>query len=365
MIVTRFHNVEKLTLGVEFLSPTFLGGADQNAELRSAPFKNLLRQWWRVANGHLPVDRLREEEGRLFGTVLGDNSAQASQVRLVLEKGKRFAVDEEMPSLGVLEHPEVKNPSGKHIPLDRRLYLGYGPITNAKVDGKYKTIFRKFIKPGSAVKASVYVPKISIETFLHTLSLLFHFGTVGSRSRNGFGSVSVICDKTKLSLLSIADMMRSSIQFDVRMGQLNKNYPSQLCSDDNSLLCWEYIPNTTDVCRAWEDVFKKFSELYMQARTSFRFQHANRLEARHLLGYPAGRNHVVDNWGGNRGRMPSQLRLMVKRNDQGQIVGRILHLPHPIPKTWDNRLGQQADIWKQVHAFLDQQPTLKRCGGAQ
>lgn len=364
MIVTRFHNVEKLTLGVEFLSPTFLGGADQNAELRSAPFKNLLRQWWRVANGHLPADRLREEEGKLFGTVLGDNSAQASQVRLVLEKGKRFAIDEEMPSLGVLEHPEVKNPAGKHIPLDRRLYLGYGPITNAKVDGKYKTIFRKFIKPGSVVKASVYVPNSSTETLRHALSFLSHFGTFGSRSRNGFGSVSLLYDKTKLSLVSIAELMRTSIAFDDRMGQSNKKYPSQLCSD-GKLLCWEYVTNSNDPSQAWQDIFKNFAEIYMRTRTRLTFQSKHKLEERHLLGYPAGANHKVDDWGGNKGRMPSQLRLMVKRNDQEQIVGRILHLPHPIPKQWDNRLGSQADIWKQVHAFLDQQPTLKRCGGVQ
>lgn len=365
MIVTRFHNVEKLTLGVEFLSPTFLGGADQNAELRSAPFKNLLRQWWRVANGALPADRLREEEGKLFGTVLGDNSAQASQIRLVLEKGKRFAIDTEMPPLGMLEHPEVRNREGRNIPLDRRLYLGYGPITTERVDGRIQFKIRKFIKPGSVVKASIYVPKSSMDIFQHTLSLIFHFGAIGSRSRNGFGSLSFMCDK-KNPLISFTDIMRTSIDFDVRMEQQNKRYPSQLCFDKKKLLCWDYQhDNSANVDHAWQEIFRNFAEIYMRSRTMFMFQHANRLEARHLLGYPAGINHVVDNWGGNRGRMPSQLRLMVKRNDQGRIVGRILHLPHPIPKQWDNRLGNQADIWKQVHAFLDQQPSLKRCGGAQ
>ena len=39
MIITRYHNMEELRLTVEFLTPTFLGGADQNAELRAAPFK--------------------------------------------------------------------------------------------------------------------------------------------------------------------------------------------------------------------------------------------------------------------------------------------------------------------------------------
>ncbi|MDD3295479.1 MAG: hypothetical protein PHG20_12415, partial [Geobacteraceae bacterium] len=68
MIITRFHDVEKMDITVEFLTPTFLGGADRQGELRSPPFKNLLRQWWRVVKGDLAVDELRQREGQLFGT---------------------------------------------------------------------------------------------------------------------------------------------------------------------------------------------------------------------------------------------------------------------------------------------------------
>ena len=39
---------ERLELWVHFNTPAFLGGADQSSEWRTPPFKNLLREWWRV-----------------------------------------------------------------------------------------------------------------------------------------------------------------------------------------------------------------------------------------------------------------------------------------------------------------------------
>ena len=55
--VSRFTDTKILRFTVEFVTPCFLGGADGNAELRVAPFKNLLRRWWRIANGKLSIKR--------------------------------------------------------------------------------------------------------------------------------------------------------------------------------------------------------------------------------------------------------------------------------------------------------------------
>ena len=37
------------TYTLRFLTPAFLGNADQNGQWRTPPIKALLRQWWRVA----------------------------------------------------------------------------------------------------------------------------------------------------------------------------------------------------------------------------------------------------------------------------------------------------------------------------
>ena len=355
MIVTRFHDVEKLEFTVEFLSPTFLGGADQNAELRSPPFKNLLRQWWRVVHGDLDANTLRIQEGELFGTVLGNEKAVASTVRISLLPCENFQVRDSMPSIGKLEHPEVKNREGRLIPLDRLLYLGYGPVNQERRDGRFQLVFRKFIAPGSKAVLRIYCPKKMSEDMVRGTSLLRHFGTIGGRSRNGYGSM----DLHGQGLQPLKDVAGKAKGFDQVMANTSKKYPTSLAADANGLLCWEHVPNGA----TWEKVFQAFSDIYMKVRTSFPFRQSNALEPRHIMGYPAGRNHQVHAWGGSQGRMPSQLRLMVKRNDQGQVIGRILHLPHPVPKPWDPRVGQEADLWKQVHAFLDGQKELQRCGG--
>ena len=64
--------------------------------------------------------------------------------------------------------------------------------------------------------------------------------------------------------------------------------------------------------------------------------------------------------------MPSQLRLMVKRDTNNKLTGRILHLPHKLPKQWESqRLGQEVTVWQQdIHKWLDTKTELRRCGGA-
>jgi CRISPR-associated protein Cmr1 len=356
MILTRFNNVEKFKFTVEFLSPTFLGGADQNAELRSAPFKNLLRQWWRIALGDLETHDLRKQEGRLFGAVLGSDSAEASKVRLSLLPSNNFKISESMSSIGTLKHPEVKNRQGRLIPLERLLYLGYGPINQERHEGKSKLVFRRFISPGSKVNLYIFCLKQHQQDIFQSLSLIHHFGTIGGRSRNGFGSIAL----TGRHLLSFENIVEKAKEFDQVMGCNEKKYPSALSKDSNGLLCWEYSPNGT----TWENVLRDFSEIYMLVRTSFPFKQRNALEPRHILGYPAGQNHQVHDWGGSTGRRPSQLRLMVKRSDQGQVVGRILHLPHPLHR-WNPNIAKEAELWKKAHAFLDSRNELRRCGGKQ
>lgn len=54
---------------IRFVTPAFLGNAEQDGQWRAPPFKHLLREWWRVAwaeaNGFSNDYRsLREQEGR-------------------------------------------------------------------------------------------------------------------------------------------------------------------------------------------------------------------------------------------------------------------------------------------------------------
>lgn len=339
--------MEELRLTVEFLTPTFLGGADQNAELRAAPFKNLLRQWWRVAVGsrYDTPATLLAAEGDLFGSVLDENEASTSRVRLALTPVEAsFLLSEKGIFFGKTPHPEVKG----GMAVENALYLGFGPITlkNSK----------RYIAPGSKANLLLSFPR---EEKAHMVDLLHYidaFGAIGSRSRNGWGSLSLSGEGfAKKDVQSFATAPVSQLVNDIE----GKQYPSLLGADSKGVLCWEVVMPKGD----WKAAMQSLAETYMTLRTKINIKPQG-LKQRHLLGYPVT-NHSLTEWGGNNGRMPSQLRLMVKRSPEDQLVGRILHLPHCLPedKPWKNSLGPPFEIWKSVHALLDANKHFHRCGG--
>ncbi|WP_028317842.1 RAMP superfamily CRISPR-associated protein [Desulfobulbus elongatus] len=353
MIITRYYNTTTLHLTVEFLTPTFLGGADQNAELRTAPFKNLLRQWWRVAVGSKKKDvkEMLTAEGDLFGSVLDDSKASASRVRLMLTPVEGdFSFSGQEVDFGKTSHPEVKG----GMKVSNALYLGFGPITYK--GGQTET--KRYIAPGSKAKLDISFPKLNEADLREILEYVDAFGTFGSRSRNGWGSVSFSGDVFQRKDTRAFAAVAVSRLLDPEQG---KPYPASLGSDGEGILCWETHPLGND----WKTTMKTLAEMYMNLRTGINIKPQG-LQERHILGYPVTNHAVSDrDWGGNEGRMPSQLRLMVKRNLNDQLVGRILHLPHKLPKKWNNGLGQELDIWKKIHARLDANKQFHRCGGAQ
>ncbi len=348
MLITRFHDTETLQVSVEFLTPTFLGGADQNAELRAAPFKNLLRQWWRVAVGsrHADPQKKLEAEGDLFGSVLDDSKASASKVRLELRPGDDFRIDQNGLNFGQTPHPEV----GKNgMMVSNALYLGYGPVSIVQ----RQTQIKRYIAPGSTAKLTLSFPADNRKEILKILEYIDAFGTLGSRCRNGWGSLALSGD----------DFNRESwINFNAKdwheLVNGTRQYPTHLGKDDKGLLCWELKLPPKD----WQAGMKALAEIYMKLRTSINIAPKG-LQKRHILGYPVT-NHPIDTWGKKDGRMPSQLRLMVKRNEENHLVGRILHLPHRLPKPWEpQRLGQETAVWQAIHQWLDKNTDLRRCGG--
>ncbi|MDW8479479.1 MAG: hypothetical protein RML12_06125 [Xanthomonadales bacterium] len=64
--------MKTLELTVTFLTPAFLGDAEQNARWRTPPFKAEIRRWWRLVyaasrNFNVAIEEMRKREGRLFG----------------------------------------------------------------------------------------------------------------------------------------------------------------------------------------------------------------------------------------------------------------------------------------------------------
>lgn len=170
---------------LRFVAPAFMGDADRNGAWRSPPLKAQLRQWWRVAyaadhHHEVDVDRMRQDEAALFGAAADrDSDSQKSQVRLRLDHWKQGRLSKsQWETLGRVRHPEVK------APVTADLYLGFGLMTSKAR--------RLAIQAGEEATLSVALTnKVNTgerERLQLALLLMHHYGAVGGRSRNGWGS---------------------------------------------------------------------------------------------------------------------------------------------------------------------------------
>ncbi len=81
--IQRFKGMERKEFEIEVITPMFLGGADKNsAELRAASMKGAMRFWWRAINGHLPLQKLKDDEARIFGDAGNKYGKSKVQIRI-------------------------------------------------------------------------------------------------------------------------------------------------------------------------------------------------------------------------------------------------------------------------------------------
>lgn len=163
--------MNKLSVDLKFVSPAFVGGADQEkAELRVASIRGLLRFWWRAAQPPMRPVELREKENKLFG---GTDTGQSKFLA-------RIIADETRP---LPTGTRVNNSIG---------YLGYGIAGYKRGQGVQTD--RNALDAGGRYTLQLVFKKGAAERkdeLLDALWCLTHLGGMGSRSRRGFGSVVV------------------------------------------------------------------------------------------------------------------------------------------------------------------------------
>ncbi|WP_029551568.1 type III-B CRISPR module RAMP protein Cmr1 [Thermocrinis jamiesonii] len=144
--------MKKLTFELEFITPAFLGGADPlKPELRPASFVGLLRFWWRALKSECNIEKLKEEETKIFG----GNGKYASKVAIrvwgeVVPKNEEFFFF-------------VSNKR-------KRLSIGAGSRFNLTLIGEEKYL----------------------NHYIASLWALIFLGGVGSKSRRGGGNLAIV-----------------------------------------------------------------------------------------------------------------------------------------------------------------------------
>jgi CRISPR-associated protein Cmr1 len=368
--------MKKLEYTVRFTTPAFLGNAEQAGQWRTPPFKALIRQWWRVVHApevNYDVEALRRDEGALFGVAADGGDSRQSLVRFRLSEWAPGSVDS-WDRDDRLPHPEVTNREGQVMPIGAQLYLGYGPLTFGDTGRRNQqgrpikdTVLntdpkRTAIAAEFGQTLALTVPKGHGEEIEWAIRLAQWFGTLGSRSRNGWGALQIEA-KPGTSTPAIPALTRAALSGLSRpLAQcLQLDWPHAIGTDDKAPLVWYTAPRGS-----WREVMKELARIKIAFRTqeslSLMGVPDGRFARRHLLAYPVT-HHAVSGVGwGNQGRLANQLRLKVTKQGN-QWLGVLVHLPCRLAAEMVAGLPQQhrqnldaegIATWHAVHTVIDQ-----------
>ena len=370
--------MKRLEYTVQFVTPAFLGNAFQQGQWRTPPFKALLRQWWRVVKARecdYDHSQLREAEGCLFGHAwLKDQSgkqwAMQSRIRLRLAEWRGGRMQQWQNDPPVF-HKEV-GISGRKI--GSHLYLGYGPLTfkRHKGTGLKQT---PAIDANEAIGFNLGVTAQDESDLQRTLQFIHWFGTLGGRSRNGWGSVSleslnqqngfnlaptdsILSGKAIQELLKFSRPLADCLQLD---------WPHAIGTSNERLLLWKSRFHFD----SWSQAMQELARIKIAFRTKLDAP-VGKAGDRHILAYPVT-NHKVNGWlenGRDTNRLANQLRFKVVQDKNNKYWCLAFHLPCGLPEMLQEKLGpnkistdDQLRVWNKVHGILDKE--MKRIQGTQ
>ena len=360
--------MHELVYQVSFNTPAFLGNAEQQAQWRTPPFKALLRQWWRVVKAPLlnrPFDvrELRREEGALFGAAAdGEGDSRQSWVRLRLEHWDAGRLDNSRWPRSEIKDVQVGQ---GRIPAD--VYIGFGPVLAAnRNEGKPARLGRSAIEPDKTNELSLRIDRrashqqrIEVQA---ALSLCNWFGGLGSRSRNGWGSVMLTGEA--LSRMPMASELEPYSRPLDRC--FEHDWPHAIGRDRDGPLVW-----TGQAVKNWREAVLALAQIRLGVRAvAKKFGRGQDISANQLIAYPAGTKSGNNAWG-NAERIASPLRLKVVKTPDG-LTPLVVHLPSAVPDVLLKKLGtadqrwvrdHQKEVWQAVHADLNQR--MHRLGASQ
>lgn len=184
----------KLAATFRIVTPMFLGGAEPNqeAELRVPSVKGALRFWWRALMWAevKDISQLHRLEADLFGS--SDEGQSRFLMRLDAALAETHTVQEQWP------------------PASWQRYSGYGLRDKGE---------RKFLKPGREFTVHFQLKRCNSEQsaqIISTLQILGLIGGLGSRSRKGWGSVTLTkLDGAEWECPTSVDSWKKAVQYRV------------------------------------------------------------------------------------------------------------------------------------------------------
>ena len=346
-------------------TPMFCSGADKTkAELRLPSFKGALRFWWRsLMNGKVRnVAELRDREAALFGS--SDQRVGQSKVRMRLAGVRLDRATR-----------DAKWSKEKGIQ-----YLGYGVVN-------YKGELSRLMIPSGVFTVQLRLePNLSDEQQQEVQNALILLGTVGglgSKSRKGFGSLTLTGLKKDEQVINLPSSPGDRIKMAVGTPAINlpewtawSSLSRILCVTDNqtdtaAVKLLDSLGKEQVYFRSWgkyekvlgqssEKNFKEDHNLSKGTRTSIK--HPKRIVFGLPHNYGQGRNNAVEPAGRDLTRRASPLFLHVHQtNERSKPIGVVAFLPalflpeHEEITAFGNQvsLNRNDDFWDPIHGYID------------
>ncbi|MFP4684217.1 MAG: hypothetical protein ACLFMW_11230, partial [Ectothiorhodospira sp.] len=266
----------------------------------------------------------------------------------------------------------VSSGAGKGVRSD--VYLGFGPVLPASRRENRATPepAHAALGPGDQAVLTLICPDEYEPEILQALQLIQWFGALGSRSRNGWGSVTLTPhDGTPpLDPLSREAPLLQRITRPLDHC-LQQEWAHAIGLDAGAGEERPLIWRTTHPCKDWQQAVETLADTLHQVRSAAKGHkitvRGRPVGALHLLGYPAGSNGspwdlpVRD----RNLRLASPLRFKVLQEGD-QFRGIILHTPSRPPErgflealrddqiaNWFRSPKNLKDSWDTIHEALD------------
>ena len=192
------------------------------------------------------------------------------------------------------------------------------------------------------------------------------FGALGSRSRNGWGSLIMDDEKggnlEEFSVTHISSYMRELEKC------LKCDWPHAIGMDNGNPLLWM----SSEKFKEWPEAINHLAELKYKMREAakkHRSKNANGYIAGiHFLGYPAGKNWELR--GHKNLRLPSPIRFKIVLDESKHYICRVFHIPTGFPKDFIGKLsGDEKDwinkkrlsIYREIHQTIETHSNMERC----
>lgn len=356
---------------IKFITPAFLGNAEQRGQWRTPPFKALLRQWWRVAYAAevgYDVKKLRTAESRLFGSASDDGNGGSGKSRVRL----RFISNWKN---GTMEQSDWQRNKFKKVTTTRDgqgsvrsdVYLGFGAVLPPSRKQNRRNVELQSppaISPDEEAVLEVRVDETSnMDHIISTIQLVHYFGSIGSRSRNGWGSLEMTPIDGRYPELNSSLGILQKVLLPLSEC-VKKDWPHAIGrGDDGRPLVW--LSKRSFV--SWHESIDFLAEVKVSMRRAAKRFSGFGIGGIHFLGYPAGEKWTVREWEGTvnekQKRFACPVRFKVVRIDNNGLRVMIVHLPLNFPYELSNILrpeqrrwieNNQLSVWNDVHDVLDE-----------